>query len=63
MVTLFLKWLPLYQKYEILPNPGDWDKDFENTTVSVEKVIAYWSCTLKPAKRNHSPTERETLAL
>ena len=28
-------------KDEILPTPGTWDQDFENTTVLVERVVAY----------------------
>lgn len=29
----------------------------------MERVITYWLRTLKPAKKNYSPTEREALAL
>ena len=40
----------------------EWAPSFEEMTVHVERVIAYWSWTLKPAEMRYSATEREVLA-
>ncbi|TFY54605.1 hypothetical protein EVJ58_g8762 [Rhodofomes roseus] len=49
-------------KFDDTPTPGQWSSTLDETTVYVERVIAYWSRSCKPAERNYSATEREALA-
>src|SRR6266478_8157490 len=46
-----------------VPPPRQWAQPLEDTTLQVEQVIVYWSCTLKPAERNYSATEHEALGV
>ncbi len=51
------------KEFNDVPAPNNWAPEFEDTIVHVEHVVCYWSCVLKSAERNYSPTEREALAL
>ena len=40
----------------------EWDKNWEDTLIPVERVVVYWSRVLAPAETRYSATEREALA-
>jgi hypothetical protein len=40
-----------------MPGGDTWDKNFEETTVHIEQVIAYWSRILKSAETRYLATE------
>jgi transposase InsO family protein len=44
------------------PDRPSWMDEFDQSTVFVERVIAYWSRTCKDAETRYSATEREALA-
>jgi hypothetical protein len=40
----------------------EWSNNWEDTSVPVERVVAYWSQVLAPAKTHYSAMEHEALA-
>jgi len=40
-----------------VPDPGEWASPLENMVIHVERVLVYWSHTLKAAEKNYSVME------